>query len=266
MPCADREYLTTRMKPDNFGREGTLCRADRRSPAPQRSQTLRRPGHIPWQGEIDAARALFEQAIAFNHSDAHPFRRGNVLAYYAYAIANQGDFGDARPLAEEALAIGIQEDQPWMQQIALLSLGVLAFQHQDHAAARALFERALVQSQRLGDRLYIATALSYLGLIDLCEQAQENAYKRLAEALQLARAIRSPKAITLGLDGLASLWASWGEWERATQLFGAIEMVYLQWGHGPHRSTTSCTCPSCMQPASTSAPKASGWPGLRARS
>jgi hypothetical protein len=121
-------------------------------------------------------------------------------------------------------------------------------------------------SQRLGDRLYIATALSYLGLIDLCEQAQENAYERLAEALQLARAIRSPKAITLGLEGLASLWASWGEWERATQLFGAIERVYLQRGHGPHRSTTSCTCPSCMQPASTSAPKASGWPGLRARS
>jgi riboflavin biosynthesis pyrimidine reductase len=91
--------------------------------------------------------ALFEQAIAFNHSDAHPFRRGNVLAHYAYAIAHQGDFGNARPLAEEALAIGIQEDQPWMQQIALLMLGLLAFQHQDHTAARELFERALAQAK-----------------------------------------------------------------------------------------------------------------------
>ncbi len=185
------------------------------------------------QGEMDTAEALFEQVIAFNHSDPYPFRQGNVLAYYAYALAHQGDYGDARPLAEEALAIGIREDQPWMQQIALLSLGLLALQHQDQAAARELFERALVQSQRLGDRLYIATALSYLGLIDLCEQAWESAYERLVEALALGRAIRSPKAITLGIEGLASLWASWGEWERATHLFGAIEMVYLWRGARP---------------------------------
>jgi len=185
------------------------------------------------QGEVDAARALFEQAIAFNHNDAHPFRLGNVLAYYAYAIAHQGNAGDARPLAQEALVIGLREDQPWMQQIALLTLGLLAFQHQDHAAARNLFERALVQSQRLGDRLYIATALSYLGLIDLREHAWDSAYDRLVEALQLAGAISSPKAITLAFEGLASLWAISGEWERATQLFGAIEMIYLRRGARP---------------------------------
>jgi predicted ATPase/DNA-binding SARP family transcriptional activator len=184
------------------------------------------------QGEIDAARPLFKQAVAFNRSDVHAFRLGNVLAYYAYAIAHQGDDGDARPLAEEALGIGIREDQPWMQQIALLALGLLAFQHQD-PGARELFERALVQSQRLGDRLYIATALSYLGLIDLREHAWQSAYDRLAEALQLARAISSPKAITLAFEGLASLWAIWGEWERATQLFGAIEMIYLRRGARP---------------------------------
>src|SRR5262249_29542936 len=96
-----------------------------------------------------------------------------------------------------------------------------------------LFERALIQSQRLGDRLYIATALSYLGLIDLSEHAWEGAYERLVEALQLARAINSPKAIMLAFEGLACLWAIWGEWERATQLFGAIEMVYLRRGARP---------------------------------
>src|SRR5262249_9543176 len=94
-------------------------------------------------------------------------------------------------------------------------------------------ERALVQSQRLGDRLYIAIALSYLGLIDLRQHACESAYGRLVEALQLARAISSPKAISLAFEGLASLWAIWGEWERATQLFGAIEMVYLRRGARP---------------------------------
>jgi predicted ATPase len=185
------------------------------------------------QGEFDAARALFERAAAFNRGDANAFRLGNVLAYYAYAIAHQGDYGDARPLAEEALAIGIREDLPWMQQIALHTLGLLAFQHDDHATARELFERALIQSQRLGDRLFIAAGFSYLGLIDLRERAWERAYERLAEALQLARAISSPKAITLVFEGLAYLWAIWGEWERATQLFGAIEMLYLRRGARP---------------------------------
>jgi predicted ATPase/DNA-binding SARP family transcriptional activator len=184
------------------------------------------------QGEMDAARALFEQAVAFSRSDAHTFRLGNVLAYYAYAIAHQGDDGEARPLAEEALAIGVREDQPWMQQIGLLTLGLLAFQRHDRAA-RELFERALLQSQRLGDRLYIATALGYLGLLDVREQAWESAYERLAAALELARAIRSPKAIALGLEGLACLWAICGEWERAAQLFGAIEMIYLRRGARP---------------------------------
>ena len=94
-------------------------------------------------------------------------------------------------------------------------------------------EGALVQSQRLGDRLYIATALSYLGLLDVREYAWESAYERLVEALGRARGISSPKAITLVFEGLASLWAISGEWARATQLFGAIEMVYLRRGARP---------------------------------
>jgi predicted ATPase/DNA-binding SARP family transcriptional activator/Tfp pilus assembly protein PilF len=185
------------------------------------------------QGDFDAARTLFERAIAFNRVGDNAFKLGNVLAYYAYTIAHQGDYGDARPLAEEALAIGIREDLPWMQQIALHTLGLLAFQHEDHAAARELFERALFQSQRLGDRLYIASALSYLGLIDIREHAWKSAYERLVEALQLAQAISSPKAIALVFEGLADLWAILGDWERATQLFGAIEMVYLRRGALP---------------------------------
>jgi len=185
------------------------------------------------QGEFGAARALFERTVAFNRSGANAFGLGNVLAYYAYVIAHQGDYGAARSLAEEALAIGIREDLPWTQQIALHALGLIAFQHHDHAAARELFERALVQSQRLGDRLYIAAALSYLGLIDLREHACVSAYGRLVEALKLARAISSPKAITLAFEGLACLWVIWGEWERATQLFGAIEMVHLRRGAIP---------------------------------
>ena len=156
-----------------------------------------------------------------------------MLAYYAYAVAQQGDYGDARPLAEEALAIGIREDLPWMQQIALHTLGLLAFQHEDHAIARELFDRALVQSRRLGDGLYIATALGYLGLIDIRERAWERAYERLVEALQIARAIHSPKAIALVFEGLAYLWTIRGEWDRAAQLFGAIEMIYLRRGALP---------------------------------
>ena len=185
------------------------------------------------QGQVDTARALFERAVTFNRSGANASRLGSILAYYAYAIAHQGDYSDARPLAEEALAIGLREDLPWMQQIALHALGLLAFQHEAHGAARELFERALVQSQRLGDRLFIAAGLSYLGLIDLREHAWESAYERLVEALELARAISSPKAIALVFEGLAYQWANWGEWERATQLFGAIEMVYLRRGARP---------------------------------
>jgi predicted ATPase/DNA-binding SARP family transcriptional activator len=195
------------------------------------------------QGEIDTARALFEQAVAFNRSDAHAFRLGNVLAYYAYTLAHQGDDTDARPPAEEALAIGIREEQPWMQQIALLALGLLAFKHHELGAARELFEGALVQSQRLGDRLYTATTLSYLGMLDVSEHAWGSAYQRLVEALDLARAISSPKAITLVFEGLASLWASLGEWERATQLFGAIEMLYLRRGARPAALTYKLQMP-----------------------
>jgi predicted ATPase len=182
------------------------------------------------QGDYEAARALFEQAIAFNRGSDDTVRLGNVLAYYAYANALHGDASDARPLAEEALAIGIREDLPWMQQIALHSLGLLAFQQADDAAARQLFARALEQSRRLGDRLYTAAALSCLGLIDLREEAWGSAYDRLIEALELAREIDSPKAITLALEGLACLWGSWEEWERAAQLFGAIEMLYRRRG------------------------------------
>jgi predicted ATPase len=182
------------------------------------------------QGEFDAARGLFERAVAFNRGAANTFGLANSLAYYAYAIAHQGDDDAARSLAQEALAIGIREDLPWTQQIALQALGLLAVHHEDYAAARELFERALAQSRRLGDRLYISAALSYLGLIDLHEDAGERGYERLSEALQLARAISSPKAISLAFEGLACLWGSKGDWERATQLFGANELLYRRRG------------------------------------
>jgi predicted ATPase/DNA-binding SARP family transcriptional activator len=185
------------------------------------------------QGEYEAACALFEEAVRFNRRVANAAALGNVLAYYAYVVAYQGGQGDAQSLAEEALRIGIREELPWTQQIALHALGLVVLQRGDHAAARELFERALLQSQRLGDRLYIAMALGYLGLIDLRQQAAERARARLVEALELAQAISSPKAIALALEGLACLWASAGEWERAMQLFGAIEMVYLRRGAVP---------------------------------
>lgn len=185
------------------------------------------------QGDAEAARALFEQAVAFSRSSGNASGLGNVLAYYAYALAHNGDYHDARPLAEEALAISMREDLPWMQQIALHTLGLLAFQHEDHATARELFERALLQSQRLGDRLYTAVGLGHLSQIDLREHDWKRAYARLTEGLQLARAISSPKAIILIFEGLANLWAHLGDWERAGQLFGAIEMLYRRRGALP---------------------------------
>jgi tetratricopeptide (TPR) repeat protein len=182
------------------------------------------------KSEPSAARVLFERTVAFNRGDADTFGLGNALAYYAYVIAHQGDYAEATTLAEEALAIGVREDLPWTQQIALLALGLIVMRRHDRSAACELFERSLVQSQRLGDRLYSAAALSYLGLIDLREQNVERAYGRLVKALEFGWAIRSPKAIALALEGLACLWAIKGEWERATQLFGSIEMIYVRRG------------------------------------
>lgn len=185
------------------------------------------------QGDVAAARSLFDQAVVFSRSSGNASGLGNVLAYYAYALAHNGDYRDARPLAEEALSISTREDLPWMQQIALHTLGLLAFQHEEHAAARELFERALLQSQRIGDRLYTAVGLGYLSQVDLRERDWKSAYARLNEGLQLARAISSSKALILIFEGLANLWALVGDWERACQLFGAIEVLYRRRGALP---------------------------------
>jgi hypothetical protein len=83
-----------------------------------------------------------------------------------------------------------------------------------------------VEQQHLHTRAELAALL----WPDKPEQA---ARASLSQALDLAREISSPKAITLVFEGLASLWASAGEWDRATQLFGAIESVYLRRGARP---------------------------------
>jgi tetratricopeptide (TPR) repeat protein len=126
------------------------------APAEQAPQTARNLGVLlAEQGDVEGARAAFQQAISSGHRDEAPRAARNL----GLLLAEQGDVEGARAALQQAIASRHQDHAP----MAARSLGDLLLRHDDVQGACAAFQQAIAsghpnQAPRAAVNLGIALA------------------------------------------------------------------------------------------------------------
>ena len=146
-------------------------------------------------------------------------------------ILSQGELETARALYEESLAIWRRLADRGGIATALGRLGWMAFEEQDWTTARARGEESLALCRELGDPSGIANALSLLAEVCRGEGDWAAARALSEEVLGLARARSDRQGIMAGLEHLGSAAMELGDVATARRAFEESLAVARELGH-----------------------------------
>jgi len=161
----------------------------------------------------DHARAMALHARAIGLARARGERRHLALALTSLGVARQeqGDYAGALPLHEESLAIARDVDSTQDIAAALGNLGLLHRERGDFARAMACYEESLAMAQGSGNKGVIAIALNNMGDI-MHEQGDDaRAAELLTRSLDLYVEVGGRWGVAYALEGLAAVAASGGQ-------------------------------------------------------
>ncbi len=156
--------------------------------APARAKALHAAGTLTWRlGDIVAARALLEQALALSRQLKDLQRESRILSNLGGVAIHQADSVVARTYLEQAVALHRTLGNETLEVRVLNNLVALAINENRLAEAKVLLERALQLSRALGTRMEEATAMSHLGYIFQHDGDLEGAQTLHENALVIAR-------------------------------------------------------------------------------
>jgi predicted ATPase/class 3 adenylate cyclase len=237
-------------------------------------------------GYLHQGRRWLEQALGVpSQSDS---RRAHALGGLGDLALQGGDSEAAKQANEASLAMFRQLDEPFGVAVNLTQLADIALLQGDRESARRLAEEsAAIRRERLGS-LHLGRALSSLAEISVAETNYDRARELLEEAIDcwnaeapesnhqmacheaLGEVLRLQgdypgaveafaTSIRIGqrrgeppspevLDGIAALWATLGQDERAARMAGAAERVRERLG-GVMRVHPNRPLPDRVEPA-----------------
>jgi tetratricopeptide (TPR) repeat protein len=213
------------------------------------------------QGRMELGFGLTKEALTRAGSAASDRLRGKVLGDAAYLSCSLGRYKETVAYAQEKLAIARGADDANGASVAHYWLGAACMAAGDTAGARGHLEDSVALSRELGNKANLAGSLGgladvvrgdgdldtarslYREALELFREAGERASfaitfinlaivaiacgdpvrarDQLREAAAIAAEIRSKQVEQLVVEILAQLWASHGEWARATRLDAA---------------------------------------------
>ena len=117
------------------------------------------------RGHLAEGRGRLAAATGHPGAREHPLERASALRFASGLEQVQGDLAAARALAEEALALFESTEDARGGAGVLLTLGNVALMQDDLAGARAYYERGLPLYRRFGELAGVAKALGNLGVV-----------------------------------------------------------------------------------------------------
>ncbi len=190
-----------------------LARRDAQAPSPDRALASSGAALLAyWQGDHDAADALYEQSLDIGrqlHDLEAVGRAFNGLG--AVAGSARGHQEAARRYFDGSLAAYEQAGQKHGVAVALHNLSEVAFWQGDFGSARRLGERGLLLRRELGDEQGIARTLSTLALVSVHTGELGTAAAELIEAIRLVRKQGHLGIGVVALEAAAALAARSGE-------------------------------------------------------
>jgi serine/threonine protein kinase/tetratricopeptide (TPR) repeat protein len=137
------------------------------------------------QGELVEALKRFGQALDITRQRGDRPAEAEVLVGRARALWRWDALREATPALEQALATVRAAQEPRAVIEALLTLALVKLDLGDRAAARRSFEEALRISRRRGARSQVAAALAGLGALQLAQGETVQARTQLEQALKI---------------------------------------------------------------------------------
>ncbi len=175
------------------------------------------------QGDFEAARAAFEQALELAGEIGEQAETAGILANLGNLAFFEGDTSEARRLYGESLETALLVGDLRRQAVARDNLGALELDEDRPKQAATLFEEAIASARASGDEHQVASSLRSLGTALLETGDLDGAIERIAQSLDLARRIGDLITVAPGLETAAGIAAARGEADRAAQLFGAAD-------------------------------------------
>jgi Tfp pilus assembly protein PilF len=158
------------------------------APSEQAPQAARNLGVLlAEQGDVEGARAAFQQAIASGHPDEAPRAARNL----GLLLAEQGDLEGARAALQQAIASGHPDEGPR----AARNLGLLRAEQGDLEGARAALQQAIAS----GHRDHAPLAARSLGML-LRRSDVQGACAAFQQAIASGHPNQAPRAaVNLGI-------------------------------------------------------------------
>ena len=206
-------------------------------------------------GQLDQAKAEFDQALAISRSGGDAFYQSYTLAFTGQSKNWEGEYAEAARLQAEGLAIARAHNLVVPLLAGLFANGLALTGKGDYDEALARFEEGLVLSEKVGDEIFRHRLLNSFGwlliecgdlerAIDLNRRGAEGARKRddhetIANAeLNLGDIFLVQGDLTLAqefLDGVYRLAHNpatneWMKWRYSTHLFASLGELWLARG------------------------------------
>ena len=186
---------------------------------------------IGYQGEYERAAELQREARELARTLDEPVRLGRSLMELGMTLAWQGDVDQAYPLFEEAEAVlaapgGDRRLEPVLRARLAANRGDLALIRHDYVRAAELSLTAAELNRDAGNDHGVSTALLNLGVANAQLGRHAEAMASLRDALRLMSTRGDAFGIELCLRGIAAVLAFQGAVEGAARLLGAAELSH----------------------------------------
>jgi non-specific serine/threonine protein kinase len=190
---------------------------------------------LTYQGEVEQAVRLAQQAAALARSVGEPSLMAWILLGFAQATEAVGEFERSERLYGEMLDMARQAGDETMATRALAQIGEILLIRGNQARGRAVLEEALSLARPTHDNWLTGFVSNALGRA-LAREDPGQAEMLLEEGLALAHDIGYRWGTARGLEDLAGLLASTDRAEVSAKLLGASESLGEAFGFAPARS------------------------------
>ena len=177
-------------------------------------------GAVPWfEGDLERAEPLLEQAAELNQRDEDLWTQGWRRHLLSSIAASHGDYEDAHADFERKLDSHVRRDDPLGRSFTLLVMGSLARNHADYTRAATHFEESIPFFRALGDGSGVAAALDGLATVAWIQGERERALTLQQESMREYKAAGDKASISWAVGNLRFGMRTLGDLEWALQLY-----------------------------------------------
>ena len=200
-------------------------------PSAVRAKALNVTGAIAYQqGDIDAARDLFEKSMGFSGELGDEGYFSRAACNLANVMLDVGEYTRAGELFEQCLVIDRKLGDKSRTAYSLGGLADVYYYTGDLDRGAEYYERSLALHRELDDRRSVALTQHNLGEIALKQNDPKKAEDLYKESLVMTREIDDRWLTVQMLPGLASLFALRGHQERAVSVLAAADALRREIG------------------------------------